>query len=226
MTRPMMMPLDPTSLRNLTNANTLRNQQYICSTVETQIVMREGKRPASPTTRVKTLLDKKKTEQEKERGERAARRTAKQEPVEPSDTEGEAKKHPRAAGDDEEYKTPTKPRQESEGMDLDGHDQLRIKKRVKWSTNLLQRFEMDANNFEGIRKRAELSKSVALGKRSLTTQVLLDPLGNVTEADIPIPNLPHEQVVVTRIVYIDDLPPSERPKRATTTKLTAQEGAA
>ena len=57
-------------------------------------------------------------------------------------------------------------------------------------------------------------------------QVLLDPLGNVAEADVPVPDLLHEQVVVTRIVYIDDLPPTERPKRAASTKPTAQDGVA
>lgn len=53
-------------------------------------------------------------------------------------------------------------------------------------------------------------------------QVILDSLGNVPEAHVPVANLKKEEVVVTRLVYIDELPPSERPKRAAATKANAR----
>jgi hypothetical protein len=34
-------------------------------------------------------------------------------------------------------------------------------------------------------------------------------LGNVPDADIPIPNLRKEDVIVTKLVYADELPPPE-----------------
>ncbi|KIM21377.1 hypothetical protein M408DRAFT_105232 [Serendipita vermifera MAFF 305830] len=226
--RPMMMPLDPTSLRNLTTANTLRNQHYVCSKVETQVVLKEGKRPASPTTKVKTKLEKKKEEQGKGRDERAARRVGKLAAADGNDqemedsTDPDARKHPRAAGEDEDYQTPKKPQRDVE-MD-DG--ETRKTKSVKWDKDLLQRFELDETNLEGIRKAAELAKERMTKKSCLTAQVLLDPLGNVPQADLPIPNLPKEQIIVTRLVYIEDLPPSERPKRASAAKANARIGVA
>jgi hypothetical protein len=241
--RPMMMPLDPTSLRNLTTSNTLRNQHYVCSKVETQVILKEGKRPASPTSKVKTILEKKKEEQEKSREERAARRVGKNAQTngdqEMTDDSPASRNHPRGAGDEEDYETPVKP--ERADMDLDNRNSTPKRKRVKWDKDLLQRFELEEGNLDGIRKAAETAKARAATKGCLTTQVslisfrvyvlfpylhgrqvLLDPLGNVPQADIPVANLVKEQVIVTKLVYIEDLPPSERPKRAAATKANAR----
>jgi hypothetical protein len=243
--RPMMMPLDPTSLRNLTTSNTLRNQHYVCSKVETKVILKEGKRPASPTSKVKTILEKKKEEQEKSREERAARRVGKLAQLngdqDMTDEPPANRKHPRGAGDEEDYETPVKP--EWGDMDLDDDKGGPKRKRVKWDKDLLRRFELNETNLEGIRKAAEMAKARAATKGCLATQVslmsvqvstlcliskigqvLLDPLGNVPQADIPVANLVKEQVVVTKLVYIDDLPPSERPKRVAATKANARIG--
>ncbi|KAG8859009.1 hypothetical protein FRB91_008975 [Serendipita sp. 411] len=221
--RPMMLPLDPTSLRHLTNSNTLRNQQYVCSMVQTKIIMKEGNRPESPTTRVKTLLEKKKEQGGKSREERAARRDANypqgaDQEMEDAGIDGNKKKHPRAAGDDEDYETPVKVRREPDSMEVDEENDRPKKKRVQWKVDLLQRFELDPANLDGIKKGAEAARLRAAERGCFAAKVILDPLGNVPDADVPIPDLPREQVTVTRLVYIDDLPPSERPKRAVTTK--------
>ncbi|CAG8686984.1 1752_t:CDS:2, partial [Acaulospora colombiana] len=222
--RPMMMPLDPTSLRNLTTSNTLRNQQYLCSQMETQIIMKEGKRPASPTSKVRTLLDKQKEEKDKSRGERAARRRiASGDGDEEMEDSAAPRKHPRAAGDDEDYRTPAKIR-EQERMEVDEPNE-KAKRRVKWNVDLLQRFEMDQSDLEGIKKSAEIARTKTIAKSCLTTRVLLDPLGNVPDADVPIADLKKIDVIVTKLVYADDLPPVEQPAPKPPPKQTGKRAA-
>jgi hypothetical protein len=174
--RPMMMPLDPTSLRNLTTSNTLRNQQYIGSSMEIKIIMKEGNRPASPTSKVRTVSDKQKDEKDKSREERAARRRmasgdGDQEMI---DSVEASRKHPRAAGDDEDYQTPLKAR-EQERMELDEPNE-KAKKRVKWNVDLLQRFELDQSDMDGIKKSAEMAKARSITKSCLTTRVSGTPI--------------------------------------------------
>lgn len=228
--------------------------------------MKDGKRPESPTTKVKTILEKKKEEQERSRMERAARRIGNK-----LDLNGDAgsvdsgdlemrdismepteRRHPRGAGEDEEYESPTRPKREYEDMDLDLDSEgmmeegngARRKKRVKWNKDLWHRFDLDESDFEGIRKGAEIARMRAASKSCLTaqvliglslssfvmdwwliaTQVILDSLGNVPEAELPVAGLQKEQVVVTKLVYIEDLPPSERPKRVAATKANARIG--
>ncbi|KAG8771206.1 hypothetical protein FRC20_006282 [Serendipita sp. 405] len=103
-------------------------------------------------------------------------------------------------------------------MEVDEDNDRPKKKRVQWKVDLLQRFELDPANLDGIKKGAEAARLRAAERGCFAAKVILDPLGNVPDADVPIPDLPREQVTVTRLVYIDDLPPSERPKRAVTTK--------
>ena len=61
------------ALKTLTNNNTLRNQKQLAE-LETEVVVKEGKRPDSPTTKVRTTLEKQRETRVKEREERAARR--------------------------------------------------------------------------------------------------------------------------------------------------------
>ncbi|KAI0721713.1 hypothetical protein C8T65DRAFT_203197 [Cerioporus squamosus] len=65
------------ALKTLTSANTVRNQQQVVI-IQTEVVRKEGPRPDSPTTRVRSALEKQKEElvqQRKERAERRARRS-------------------------------------------------------------------------------------------------------------------------------------------------------
>ncbi|OBZ75712.1 hypothetical protein A0H81_04382 [Grifola frondosa] len=66
------------ALKALTTANTNRNQQHVVS-LKTEVIRKEGKRPESPTSKVRTVLERQKEEkvqQRKERAERRARRGA------------------------------------------------------------------------------------------------------------------------------------------------------
>ncbi|KAI0748055.1 hypothetical protein C8Q80DRAFT_1270502 [Daedaleopsis nitida] len=125
------------ALKTLTSANTLKNQQQL-ATIQTEVVRKEGARPESPTTRVRSALEKQKEEraqQRKERAERRAMRSAGSELDILSAGEGEGaaeqaqgggadegadasyvtldddspERHRRGAGDDEEYETPQRP---------------------------------------------------------------------------------------------------------------------
>lgn len=140
------LPADAAALRQLTNKNTERNQEYAFSVVETQVIVKEGKRPPSPTTRVKTLLEKRKEDETvgKARGERAARRAERREggsldgaseasgsgaaASENGNYEGghegtPAGKHPRGPGEEEDYETPIRRAKRAREEDSDSESE-------------------------------------------------------------------------------------------------------
>jgi len=251
------LPADAATLRQLTNKNTERNQMYAFSVVETQVVLKEGKRPPSPTTRVKTILEKRKQAEDvgKARGERAARRAERRESGSldgaseasgsaaasengnsDSDNEGTpVKKHPRGPGEEGDYETPIRrrkrAREEDSGSESEDAAMGRAKKRVKWDKELQQRFEfVEDGNLDNVRKGAQAartkpaSKGILVGsvrapplvprRRSSYLQVELDRMGNIPETKLlPLPNLPKEKISVSKFVYIEELPPTQRPKR-------------
>jgi hypothetical protein len=48
----------------------------------------------------------------------------------------------------------------------------------------------------------------------LCLQVELDRMGNIPATKFPpLPNLPKEKIPVSKFVYVEDLPPPQRPKR-------------
>jgi hypothetical protein len=199
------LPADAATLRQLTNKNTERNQAYAFSVVETQVILKEGKRPPSPTTRVKTILEKRKQAEEvgKARGERAARRAERREggsldgASEASgsaaasengyfegDNEGTpAKKHSRGPGEEEDYETPIRrtkrAREEDSGSESEDAARGRVKKRVKWDKELQQRFEfVEDGNLDNVRKGAQVARTKPASKGILIGTVrppLLDP---------------------------------------------------
>lgn len=61
------------ALKSLTNTNTQRNQKQVAE-LQTEVVVKEGKRPDSPTTRVRTALEKQREERVLARQARAERR--------------------------------------------------------------------------------------------------------------------------------------------------------
>ena len=131
------------ALKTLTSANTARNQQQVV-TIQTEVVRKEGNRPDSPTTRVRSSLEQQK-EARVERAERRARRSAGSDP-QPESGEGEADgvandkkvtnegdvsamsvdeeglplKHRRGPGDEEDYETPPRPERPIKRLRLDG----------------------------------------------------------------------------------------------------------
>ena len=192
------LPADAAALRQLTNKHTEHNQVYAFSVVETQVILKEGKRPPSPTTRVKTMLEKRKEEEsgDKARGERAARRAERREggsldgASEASgsaaasengnyedDEEPPAKKHRRGPGEVEDYETPMRrtkrTREEDSGSESDVG---RGKKRVKWDKELQQRFEfVEDGNLDNVRKGAQAARTKPASKGILVGTVRLPP---------------------------------------------------
>ena len=198
------LPADAAALRQLTNKNTEHNQVYAFSVVETQVILKEGKRPPSPTTRVKTILEKRKQDETggKARGERAARRAERREggsldgaseasgsaaASENGDYEGgneepPAKKHPRGPGEEEDYRTPMRrtkrAREEYSGSESDAEARSRGTKRVKWDKELQQRFEfVEDGNLDNVRKGAQAARTKAASKGILIGTVRPPPLG-------------------------------------------------
>ena len=107
------------ALKALTTTNTAKNQHNLVAVLETEIVRKPGNRPESPTTRVKTIEEKRKLEQDqgrKERAERRARRssdlredsslTSDDEESLPLGPDGQPTRHRRGPGDEEDYESP------------------------------------------------------------------------------------------------------------------------
>ena len=107
------------ALKALTTSNTAKNQHNLVAVFETEVIRKPGNRPGSPTTRVKTIEEKRKLEQgngRKERAERRARRSS--EPLEdasltsedeeslPLGPDGQPLRHRRGPGDEEDYESP------------------------------------------------------------------------------------------------------------------------
>ncbi|KZV97668.1 hypothetical protein EXIGLDRAFT_832689 [Exidia glandulosa HHB12029] len=111
-----LLPQGP-QLRALTNANTVRNQAWTTTTIETLVVRKPGPRPASPSTKMRTAAEKSKEEASQER-ERRARRRAGQD-VEAEEAEAERRRHLKAPGDDSEYETPETVRVAGRGVRWD-----------------------------------------------------------------------------------------------------------
>src|SRR5579863_5012655 len=62
------------ALKALTTTNTTKNQHNLVAILETEVIRKPGKRPSSPTTKLQTIEEKRKVEQDKGRSERAERR--------------------------------------------------------------------------------------------------------------------------------------------------------
>ncbi|KAI0831236.1 hypothetical protein BC628DRAFT_1352866 [Trametes gibbosa] len=139
------------ALKTLTNANTLRNQQQL-AVLTTEVVRKEGARPDSPTTKVRSALERQREDravQRKERAERRARRSAGDEHGEddgagadvevagegPGDTgdvsfmsmdrdgDGGPLRHRRGPGDEEDYETPPRPERPMKRLRFDGGEE-------------------------------------------------------------------------------------------------------
>ena len=107
------------ALKALTTTNTAKNQHNLVAVLETEIVRKPGNRPGSPTTKVKTIEEKRKLEQgqgRRERAERRARRssdlredsslTSDDEESLPLGPDGQPIRHRRGPGDEEDYESP------------------------------------------------------------------------------------------------------------------------
>ena len=142
-------PLNPRQLQALTDANTLRNQTYLAD-LHRKVVRRYGPRPGSPSTKIRTIMEKSREERSKEREARAERRRRREQgsnmsassecdymdlpssPIldkEPLDT-GPLMKHARGPGDEDDYETPVRPTTTNQV------DPNKVAKTVKWDRGL------------------------------------------------------------------------------------------
>ncbi|CAL1704786.1 unnamed protein product [Somion occarium] len=231
------------SLRSLTSANTQRNQNYVVR-LETEVVRVEGKRPDSPTTKVRTVLERQKADrilQRQERAERRAKRTAEGQAdvtaesvdfdegdvstvsAEP-DSNGVILKYRRGPGEDEDYETPPRPdrpvkrgRFEEEDVQKKEEDALKDEKRVKWDRGLATTVYLRETPPKPARThREETAKPGCLAPTAKTLR--LDHLGNVLHVDAPLPGLVQEKITVKKFVYDDDVDPEPTPAPAKSTR--------
>ena len=143
-----------TALRALTSTNTQRNQQQVVS-LKTEVIRKEGKRPGSPTTKVRTIMEKQrevKAQQRQERAERRARRSSEGMHADEAqadvsvdlgdvsnvtvDEDGVPVRHRRGPGDEEDYETPPRPDRPFKRERLDHEVEAKGDKRVKWDRGL------------------------------------------------------------------------------------------
>ena len=146
------------SLKALTNTNTAKNQQNVAAILETEVIRKPGNRPGSPGTKVRTIEEKRKLEQGKERRERAERRarrtselledsslTSEDEATLPLGPDGRPLRHRRGPGDEEPYESPERerPRTRARIGDADKPGEEVEAKTVRWDRGLFTRVYFD-----------------------------------------------------------------------------------
>lgn len=147
------------ALKTLTNANTVRNQQYIAAKLETEVIRKFGCRPTSPIVKVQTVLQRAQDEKSRLRRERAQRRAGRrcdsEEPDElelPTFTELDlnarekdvcSDSHRRGAGEDEDYKTPERQLKRLKLTDDPDPEEMKEGRRVKWDRGLFTAVYID-----------------------------------------------------------------------------------
>lgn len=213
-----------TALKALTTSNTTKNQQQVAE-IQTEVIRKEGKRPDSPTTKVRTVLERQKQLKTQERQERAARRArrsseappeADTEPDESVDVEGSVGdisldmngvplRHRRAPGDEEDYETPPRPERPAKRGRFDEGIETREGKRVKWDRGLATTVYIDSSPPKP-RRPKDVATRGCLAAAAKTLR--LDTLGNVLDAVTPLPELVRENIVVQKFVYEDDSDPA------------------
>jgi hypothetical protein len=105
--------LSEKELKTKTQLNTTRNQVYFCA-INRIVVRRDGERPPSPSSKIRTIADREQDEKKTGRLERAKRRRRASGEGSSSDEEDDAPAlsrltHRRGPGDVEDYVTPARP---------------------------------------------------------------------------------------------------------------------
>ena len=146
------------TLKALTNTNTAKNQHNLAAILETEVIRKQGNRPGSPGTKVRTIEEKRKLEQGKERRERAERRarrvsdlqedsslTSEDEAALPLGPDGQPLRHRRGPGDEEQYESPERERQRTRARigDADKPGEEDGAKTVRWDRGLFTTIYFD-----------------------------------------------------------------------------------
>ncbi|KAF8894595.1 hypothetical protein BD779DRAFT_1669076 [Infundibulicybe gibba] len=213
------------ALKALTNTNTARNQKYLAANLQTEVIRKEGPRPESPTTKVRTVLQRQQEEKSQQRKARAARRARRSNdgPEEHSDSEarGESEspdipweeganrgyqRHQIGPGDEEEYQTPENHDRDPKRRRLDEGTPIKESRRVKWDRGLFTTIYLDQVKLGARPKPA--NSDIMKGCLAPTAKtVRLDTLGNLPDAAAPLVELVQENVVVKKYVYDNDAEP-------------------
>ncbi|KAI0699728.1 hypothetical protein BC835DRAFT_1405086 [Cytidiella melzeri] len=227
------------ALKSLTATNTHRNQKQF-SELQTEVILKEGKRPDSPTTKVRTTLDQQRDERNQQRQERAARRAKKTAEAEAAGVEpdlsimtmdedlGDLSVHARGPGDEEDYETPEKPERPLKrgrfdevgsggGSGSSSGTEDRLEKRVKWDRGLSKTVYFTGTPPNPRRPpKEEFTKKGCLATRAKILR--LDTMGNVLNAEAPVPDIIPESIVVQKFMYEDD--PEAQPEPSSPAKAT------
>ncbi|KIJ44376.1 hypothetical protein M422DRAFT_779459 [Sphaerobolus stellatus SS14] len=209
----------PRRIKILTDDNTRRNMEVVVE-LEKMIVRKPGPRPPSPTTKVRTVLEKSQEERAKGRGERAERRRRRAEGSDvtaSSDNEDAharssptpPQKHIQAPGDDEEYESPEKQAKPSR------RDPNKIAKSVKWNHALAERITYDEESSIDLGGSAPLKGALKSCLVRDEIVAFLDAFGNLPDTVGTLPTLEREHVIVKKFLYDDDI---EEPPLRTTRK--------
>ncbi|KAI9446476.1 hypothetical protein H4582DRAFT_1804019 [Lactarius indigo] len=211
------------TLKALTNTNTARNQHNLAAILETEVVRKPGNRPGSPGTKVRTIEEKRKLEQGKERRERAERRARRaSEPQEdssltsedeanlPLGPDGRPVRHRRGPGDDEEYESPERPRTRTY-MGEAGKPEETEAKTVRWDRGLFTMIYFDDLPLQSrTHERSQTPVAHTRGALASSAKALrLDSLGNLVNATSPMKDIVRENVTIKKFVYDDDAEATE-----------------
>jgi hypothetical protein len=212
------------TLKALTNTNTVKNQHNLAAILETEVVRKPGNRPGSPGTKVKTLDEKRKLEQGKERRERAERRarrsselqedwslTSEDEASLPYGPDGRPLRHRRGPGDEEEYESPERPRTRARIAEADKPGEEVEAKTVRWDRGLFTMIYFDDLPLQS-RTHDRSHTPVAHTRGALAgsaKSLRLDGLGNLANATSPLKDIVRENVTIKKFVYDDDVDAAE-----------------
>ncbi|CCL99120.1 uncharacterized protein FIBRA_01134 [Fibroporia radiculosa] len=209
------------ALKALTSSNTTKNQHHVVE-IKREVIRKEGKRPDSPTTKVRTALERQrelKAQQRKERADRRARRTSGADGEEENEIDASndmmdaamdsidvsiALRHRRGPGDEEDYETPPRPDRPTKRGRLNDNSEAGHGKRVKWDKGLSSTVYLDDNPPKPRKPpKEDVARRGCLAPTAKSQR--LDTLGNVLNAEIPLNDLVHEDVIVKKFVYDDDV---------------------
>jgi len=131
------------------------------------------------------------------------------------DDEGNPRKHRRGPGEEEEYETPAKPDKPLKRPRFeDVKEDIQGKKRVKWDRGLYSEIYLDEIEIRpGKRPTEHMIKKGCLAPTAKALR--LDTLGNIINADSPLTDLVHENIIVKKFVYDNDLEPEAPIVKAT-----------
>ncbi|KAH9043255.1 hypothetical protein EDB85DRAFT_1856111 [Lactarius pseudohatsudake] len=212
------------TLKSLTNTNTARNQHNLAAILETEVVRKPGNRPGSPGTKVRTIDEKRKLEQGKERKERAERRARRaSEPQEdssltsedeanlPLGPDGRPVRHRRGPGDEEEYESPKRPKTRARNGEAGKLEEEAEAKTVRWDRGLFTTIYFDDLPLQSqTHDRSHTPVAHTRGALASSAKALrLDSLGNLVNATSPLKDIVRENVTIKKFVYDDDAEAAE-----------------